>query len=74
MNLSSPISVLMVSSVTMLIGDCFFPVTHRPGQYVGPKRRKMEKDYASYEIRKFKRLFQQIKIKRNRDRNFSLIN
>lgn len=44
----------MVSSVTMFIGDCFFPVTHRPGQYVGPKRRKMQKDYASYEIRKFK--------------------
>lgn len=38
----------MVSSVTMFIGDCFFPVTHRPGQYVGPKRRKMEKDYVCF--------------------------
>lgn len=48
MNLSSPISVLMVSSVTIFIGDCFFPVTHRPGQYVGPKRREMEKDSTRF--------------------------
>lgn len=35
-NLRAPRSILMASSVTMLIGDCFFPVVHIPGQLFGP--------------------------------------